>query len=225
MLDQVYFLPHLLTSFPSFVPLSSATLLAMLMAATLRGCVTAIAPFLGRPASRRYWRRRGGGGGGEGSGGLDHRCMTSYLDIYDWAKWMFTGEPSSFHACELSSSLTFRSYTPISPTCGICVVFPLPVSPTTTQQELVLISFSRALRAEKMGRERRWACRSAIRVIFLLMHTLEQLPSHSSPAFTPARHYHRLAPASERCRRTKSVIQRSTTTKRTSTGTNEWGRG
>ena len=39
----------------------------MLMAATLRGCVTAIAPFLGKPASRRYWRVvevEGCGGGG-----------------------------------------------------------------------------------------------------------------------------------------------------------------
>ena len=68
MLNQVYFLPHLLTSFPSSVPLSSATLLAMLMAATLRGCVTAIVPFLGRPASRRYWR------GGEGVHEW-HMCM------------------------------------------------------------------------------------------------------------------------------------------------------
>ena len=109
------------------------------------------------------------------------------------------------------------------PTCGICVVFPLPVSPTTTQQELVLISFSRAVRAGKMGRERRWACRSAILVIFLLMHTLEQLSPHFSPAFTPARHYRRLAPASERCRRTKSAIRRSTTTKRMSTGTYSGG--
>ena len=54
----------------------------MLMAATLRGCVTAIAPFLGKPASRRYWRVvevEGCGGGGmwrwrdvevEGCGGV-----------------------------------------------------------------------------------------------------------------------------------------------------------
>ena len=51
--------------------------------------------------------------------------------------------------------------------------------------------------------------------------------AHPGAAASPflACHYRRLAPASERCRRTKSAIQRSTTTKRMNTGTNEWGAG
>ena len=54
-------------------------------------------------------------------------------------------------------------------TCGICVVFPLPVSPTTTQLLAAFSSFSSFPLAGKMGRARRQDCKSSIAHIPIIL--------------------------------------------------------